>query len=111
MRRHYTYCLHLLRAQSWAKSELSRMNGDPQYMSKRVGRSTYPCCPDYKPQSTTLVTKINPLTLSTKPKNRTTVGIATTISAVLRDGPARLCTGLLCPCIRRQPPRRHQPLP
>ena len=38
-------------------SELSRMNGGPQHMSKRVRQSTYPCRPDDKQQSTTLVTK------------------------------------------------------
>jgi hypothetical protein len=107
----HTYFLHLLRAQFWANSEMSRMHGGPQHMSKRVRQSTYPCRPDDKQQSTTLVTKEILNSLSTKPKNRTTVGVATTISAVLRDGPAWLCTGLLCPCIRRQPPRKHQPLP
>jgi hypothetical protein len=80
-------------------------------MSKPVRQSTYPCRADDKQQSTTLGYEINLLTLSTKPKNRTTVGVATTISAVLRDGPAWLCTGLLCPCIRRQPPQMYQPLP
>ncbi len=34
----------------------------------------------------------NLITPSTRPKNRTTVGIATTISAVLHDGSAWLCT-------------------
>jgi hypothetical protein len=71
-------------------------------MSKRVRQSTYPCRPDGKQHL---------LTLSTKPRDRTTVGIATTTTAVLRDGPASLWTGLLCPCIRLQPPRKHQPLP
>jgi hypothetical protein len=46
MRRHDSYFLHLFRAQSWANSELSRMHGGP-----------YPCRPDDKQQSTTLVTK------------------------------------------------------
>jgi hypothetical protein len=32
-RRHDTYFLHLFRAQSWANSELRRMNGGPQHMS------------------------------------------------------------------------------
>jgi hypothetical protein len=50
------YFLHL-RAHPWANSELSRMHGGPQHMSKRVRQSTYPCRPDDKQQSTTLVTK------------------------------------------------------
>ena len=57
LRRHDTYFLHLPRALSWANSELSRMHGGPQHMSKRVRQSTYPCRPDDKQQSTTLVTK------------------------------------------------------
>jgi hypothetical protein len=47
MRRHDTYFLHLLRAQSWADSELTRMHRGPQHMSKRElpVLSDRPSCP------------------------------------------------------------------
>ena len=38
-------------------SELSRMNGGPQHMSKRARQSTYLCRPDDKQESSAVVTK------------------------------------------------------
>ena len=53
----------------------------------------------------------NLLNLSTRPKNRTTVGLSIHMSAPsCHDGPAWPCTGALCPCICRQPPGNHQRL-
>jgi hypothetical protein len=53
----------------------------------------------------------NLLPLSTRPKNRTTVGVSIHLSGPsCHDGPAWPCTGALCPCICRQPPGKHQRL-
>jgi hypothetical protein len=45
MRRHDTYFLPLLRAQSWANSELSRMHGGPQHMSSVYANQRIPAAP------------------------------------------------------------------